>query len=129
MRALIWVFGIVALLFFGVYLVKDNIRNWFFPNIVALQTYGDAQRSQVQIKWTAEGERDTLLIYTEGKQTGEEFRAKGYNYFMLYYRDELLATFDQFKDMTNSGHKYEFILWQSEDSIQTDLRIIGPEAR
>lgn len=129
MRAIAWVFGIVALLFFGVYLAKDEIRKWFFPNVVELKTYGDAEQSQVQIKWTSEGESDTLLIYTAGKQTEEEFRSKGYNYFMLYYRDELLTTFDQFKEMANSGHKYDFMLWQHQDSIQTDLRIFGPEAR
>lgn len=128
MKAVAWVLGVAFLLFCIAWLNVDNIRNWFFPNNIEVRTYGDAKPELVKIDWTAEAFRDTLTLYDQGTAQDAEFRAGGYNYFLLYYKGKLLATFEQFKSNPVAGHNYNFMIWQNQDSVQVNLKIEGPEA-
>ncbi|MEP2772204.1 MAG: hypothetical protein ABJH05_08645 [Fulvivirga sp.] len=128
MKAILWVFGVALFLFGLVWLNEDNIRNWFFPNSIEVKAFGDATPEGVKIDWTAESIEDTVTLFDKGKALDYDFRAGGYNTFLLYYKDEFIGSFEQFKSNKVSGHQYNFMIWQGKDSIQADLKILGPEA-
>ncbi len=128
MKAILWVFGLALLLFALVWINEDNIRDWFFPNTIEVQTFGEAKPQLIKIDWTAEATEDTITLFENGKTLDIDFRAGGYNTFLLYYSDEFIGSFEQFKRNKVSGHQYNFMIWQGQDSIHAYLKIQGPEA-
>jgi len=128
MRAILWVFVGIAIIYAGVWLFKDDIRDWFFPNIVEVETYAEAQGEKIRVDWTAENQSDTITIFSNKKQLTGDFRSSGFNQFLFYYEDQLVEQFEQFKTTPSSGHHYRFIFWKKQDSVKLDLQIQGPEA-
>ncbi|MTI22726.1 hypothetical protein E1176_16965 [Fulvivirga sp. RKSG066] len=128
MRAVLWVFSIVILIYLAAVSFKQDITNWLFPNIVRVNFQGEALPQLTNIKWTSEAENDTIVIYDNGKQLTQSFRARGFNTFLLYYDNKLVDSFEQFKNNPNSPHYYEFLLYKQRDSLLVDLKIKGAEA-
>lgn len=128
MKSIAWVVGICFVLFCIAWFNVDNIRDWFFPNVIEVNAYGEADVTKVKVDWTAEALNDTVTLFINGEQVDEDFRGQGYNFFLLYYENQFIGTFEQFKSNKNSGHTYNFMIWQSQDSVQADLKIKGPEA-
>lgn len=128
MKAILWVFGVALMLFVLAWVNEDNIRNWFFPNNIEVKVYGEATIEGVKIDWTAESIEDTVTLFDKGEALDIDFRERGHNTFLLYYNDEFIGSFDQFKSNKVSGNQYNFMIWQGQDSIRADLKILGPEA-
>lgn len=128
MKAILWVFGIALLLFVFVWANEDNIRDWFFPNSIEVQVYGEATIEGVKIDWTAESIEDTVTLFDKGETLDIDFREGGHNTFLLYYSDKFIGSFEQFKSNKVSGHQYNFMIWRGQDSIRADLKILGHEA-
>ncbi|ELR68808.1 hypothetical protein C900_05821 [Fulvivirga imtechensis AK7] len=128
MRAVLLIFSTCLLFFLSVWLLRDNIRRWILPNRVIVQAQGNVDAEQVKIYWTAETADDTLTIFSGARQTDAIFEAGGFNIFLLYYQNQQVAQFEQFKQSVTAPHTYTFHLWQEGDSIYTNLKIYGPDA-
>jgi len=128
MRALGWTFAVVLILLFTAWLFRGRFKQWLFPNIIGVQTYQEAKSSHVRIDWTSENDADTVTLYKAGEAIKTDFYAKGYNTFLLYYDNQLVGTFDQFKSTEGLGSQYNFIVWKKQDSLIVDLKINGFDA-
>lgn len=128
MRALGWTFAVVLILLFTAWLFRGSFKKWLFPNTIGVQTYQEAKSAHIRIDWTSEYDQDTVTLYSAGRVFKTDFYARGYNTFLLYYDDQLVGTFDQFRKTAGIGSQYNFIVWKKRDSLIVDLKINGVDA-
>jgi len=128
MKALIWILGITAIIYLTFVLLKPQIQNLLFSDQVSVQTYIEADKTELNIYFTAEEIKgDTIVLFKNAEQQESNLNYKGFNYFIVDYKGNR-SVFEQFKTSKVSSHDYNFIIWEKGDSLQLDLSIAGPDA-
>jgi len=97
------------------------------PNTVIVDVNSGLKVEDFTIKWRT-GIDEPITIFSNGSDHKKKFKEYGKNYFSVYFRDSLIANFQQFKLNNWHGHKYKFEISKTDNEFLIDWSAIGPDS-
>ncbi|TRX59437.1 hypothetical protein FNH22_09760 [Fulvivirga sp. M361] len=124
MRAVLWVFGICTVFFGLIWLSKDRIITFLFPERIEVTTQGNVFANDITIKHTTWDKTDTLTVYHIGTQKLHAISGPGLNYFLVFEGNDLIGAFEYYSRQSH-GKRYHFYISGKQDSLWMDMKISG----
>jgi len=102
------------------------VRNKLNPNIVKVETVGEIDREKVKVIWTSY--QKSKVVFENGKDLKKYFKEYGKNKFQVFYDNDLVGEFGQFKYNNWHGQEYKILLEvDTLNKIQYSVVVVGPD--